>query len=78
VTAAQLACSIAVEQKLFDRYGVNVEFTQPAGKMISIRGLPTTTSHGVVGHNLSLALRLSDYPAKGLLSLPELLGATLA
>src|SRR5262245_62824615 len=30
-TATQLAGSIAVEQKLFDLYGVNVELTQSAG-----------------------------------------------
>jgi hypothetical protein len=30
-TATQLAGSIAVEQRLFDRYGVNVELTQSAG-----------------------------------------------
>ncbi len=30
-TATQLAGAIALEQKLFERYGVNVEFTQSAG-----------------------------------------------
>jgi len=30
-TATQLAGSIAVEQRLFDHYGVNVELTQSAG-----------------------------------------------
>jgi ABC-type nitrate/sulfonate/bicarbonate transport system substrate-binding protein len=53
-TATQLAGSIAVDQKLFDIYGVNVELTQSAGTTM-IRALDSGSLHvAIVGGGQAL------------------------
>lgn len=53
-TATQLAGYLAVDQKLFDIYGVSVELTQSAGTTM-IRGLDTGTLHvAIVGGGQAL------------------------
>lgn len=57
-TATQLAGSIAVEQKLFDLYGVNVEFTQSAGTTM-IRALDSGSLQvAIVGGGQALSAYL--------------------
>ena len=57
-TATQLAGSIAVEQKLFDRYGVTVEFTQSAGTTM-IRALDSGSLQlAIVGGGQALSAYL--------------------
>src|SRR5215471_925676 len=57
-TATQLAGSIAVEQKLFDLYGVTVEFTQSAGTTM-IRALDSGSLQvAIVGGGQALSAYL--------------------
>ena len=57
-TATQLAGTIAVEQKLFDLYGVNVEFTQSAGTTM-IRALDSGSLQvAIVGGGQALSAYL--------------------
>ena len=57
-TATQLAGSIAMEQKLFDLYGVNVEFTQSAGTTM-IRALDSGSLQvAIVGGGQALSAYL--------------------
>lgn len=57
-TATQLAGSIAMEQKLFDLYGVNVEFTQSAGTTM-IRALDSDSLQvAIVGGGQALSAYL--------------------
>jgi len=57
-TATQLAGAIAVEQKLFDIYGVNVEFTQSAGTTM-IRALDSGSLQvAIVGGGQALSAYL--------------------
>ena len=58
-TATQLAGSIAMEQKLFDLYGVNVEFTQSAGTTM-IRALDSGSLQvAIVGGGQALSAYLN-------------------
>src|SRR5262249_51880195 len=57
-TATQLAGSIAVEQKLFDHYGVNVQLTQSAGTTM-IRALDSgSLDVAIVGGGQALSAYL--------------------
>ena len=57
-TATQLAGAIAVEQKLFERYGVNVQFTQSAGTTM-IRALDSGSLQlAIVGGGQALSAYL--------------------
>ena len=57
-TATQLAGSLAVEHKLFDIYGVNVEFTQSAGTTM-IRALDSGSLQvAIVGGGQALSAYL--------------------
>src|SRR6185437_6426374 len=57
-TATQLAGALAVEQKLFERYGTNVEFTQSAGTTM-IRALDSGSLQlAIVGGGQALSAYL--------------------